>query len=298
MIQQILGALETFGQFFTDRLFDDAGTGKADQGVRFGDLHIAQHGIGCCHPARGRMGQHHDVRQPRFLEHLHRNRCARHLHQTQNALLHAGSTGCGKEDQRGLEGNRPFSRRHDGIAHIHGHGPPHEGKILHRNHNLGPPHLAFGNQHRVFFTGLLARFLDPVRIAFLIAEMQRVDHRFGHCDLYKNAVIENRPQPVPRADCHVVIAVCADIEVVRQFTVKQHCAAIIAFGPKIVGHFTSRKQRVDRGADVVGDPVHVRAFDGFASFEIGRSGAECNQRCMAIRAASHMIAIERSIVRS
>ena len=43
---QILGTLETVGQFLSDRLFDDARPGKADQGAGFGEMDIAEHGVG------------------------------------------------------------------------------------------------------------------------------------------------------------------------------------------------------------------------------------------------------------
>ena len=45
VIQQILGALESFGQLLPDRLFHDPGTGETDQRIRFGNMDIAQHGI-------------------------------------------------------------------------------------------------------------------------------------------------------------------------------------------------------------------------------------------------------------
>lgn len=39
---------------------------------------------------------------------------------------------------------------------------------------------------------------------------------------------------------------------------KQHCATIIAFGPKVVRRFAARKDRIDPWPNVIGDPVHVQ----------------------------------------
>ena len=40
--------------------------------------------------------------------------------------------------------------------------------------------------------------------------------------------------------------------------VKQHGAAIIAFGPQVVRRFATRKDRIDPRPNIVGDPVHVQ----------------------------------------
>ena len=39
-----IGTLKAGGKFFMDGLFDDAGTGEADERVRLGDVHVAEHG--------------------------------------------------------------------------------------------------------------------------------------------------------------------------------------------------------------------------------------------------------------
>jgi hypothetical protein len=62
----------------------------------------------------------------------------------------------------------------------------------------------------------------------------------------------------------MMIAICADIQIVAQFTMEQHGSAFIAFRPKVLGHIALREHRIDPWADVVGDPVHW-------VFSIGRS---------------------------
>ena len=43
MLQQILGALETFRQFFLDCILNDTRARKTDKRAGLGDLNIAQH---------------------------------------------------------------------------------------------------------------------------------------------------------------------------------------------------------------------------------------------------------------
>ena len=66
-------------------------------------------------------------------------------------------------------------------------------------------------------------------------------------------------ETVTGRNVHVVPAVRADIQIFRNLAVKQHRAALRAFGPKIVRRFATRKDRVDPRPDVIGDPVHCSA---------------------------------------
>ncbi|CAM3338581.1 hypothetical protein PANO111632_14890 [Paracoccus nototheniae] len=256
MFQQIFGALESFGQLFADGLFDDPGACETDQGIRFGDVDIAQHRIAGRHPARGRMGQHDDIGDARFLEHLDRDGGAGHLHQRQDALLHARATGGGEEDQRLADLDRAFGGGDDGIADIHAHGPAHEAEVLTHGDDRRPADLSLGDQHGLFFAGGFLRGLHAVGIFLLVPELQRVDDRIGNLHLDEGAAVEQRAKAFARGDPHMVIAVRADVQIVRQFPVEQHGPAFGAFGPQILGHIAAREQRVDARADIVRDPVH------------------------------------------
>jgi len=77
MVLEIFGALETVRQLLADGLLDDPGAGETDQRPRLGDLHIAQHAVGCRHAAGGRIGEHHDVGLPGLAQILHRDGRAR-----------------------------------------------------------------------------------------------------------------------------------------------------------------------------------------------------------------------------
>ena len=99
VVAQIFGALEAFGQLLADGLLDDARAGEADQRAGLGDMDVAEHGVGGGDAAGRRIGEDDDVGQLRVAERLDRDRGARHLHQRQDALLHARAARGGEHDE-------------------------------------------------------------------------------------------------------------------------------------------------------------------------------------------------------
>ena len=131
-----------FGQLLADGLLDDARTGEADQRAGLGNVDVAEHGVGGGDAAGGRMGQHHDVRQPRLAQLLHGDGGARHLHQREDAFLHARAAGSGKQNERRL---RFTARAHAGDHRFAGGGAEraaHEIEILHGGDDLVALQLA------------------------------------------------------------------------------------------------------------------------------------------------------------
>ena len=53
-----------------------------------------------------------------------------------------------------------------------------------------------------------------------------------------------------------MVTVGTYMQAVSQFAMEQHGVTLRAFGPKIFWNVTSRKNRVDPWANVVGNPVH------------------------------------------
>ena len=69
VFEQKFAALKTFRQFLADGLLDHARPGKADQRLRFGDDHVAEHRKARGHAAGRRVGQNGDKRQTRVVQH-------------------------------------------------------------------------------------------------------------------------------------------------------------------------------------------------------------------------------------
>ena len=55
MVQKVLGRLKVFRELLANRLLDYPPAGKADLCTRFGDMDVAEHGIGSRHAACGRV---------------------------------------------------------------------------------------------------------------------------------------------------------------------------------------------------------------------------------------------------
>jgi hypothetical protein len=114
---QELGALEAFGQRHAHGGFDHARAGKADQGLGLGDHHVAHEGKAGAHAAHGRVGQHADVGQAFLGQAGQRGIGLGHLHQRQQAFLHARAAGGGEADEGHLLLDGGFDAAHKALAH-------------------------------------------------------------------------------------------------------------------------------------------------------------------------------------
>src|ERR1043165_10280759 len=100
VFEEELGALEILRQLLTDGLFDDAWTGKTDQGFWLGDNQVAEHGEARGHAARRRVCQHRDEGKSRLVQLRERGGDLRHLHQAECAFLHPRAARSRKGDDR------------------------------------------------------------------------------------------------------------------------------------------------------------------------------------------------------
>ena len=187
------------------------------------------------------MREYHNIRQPCFFEHLNGHRAARHLHQAKNTLLHARAARRRKQDKRTFQFHRALSGCNDCIANIHAHRAAHKRKILRRSDDRGAPDFALGHQHGFFFAGIFLGCFHSVRVFFLIPKIQRIGDGFWHGYIHKNAAIKQAFKSGPRADPHMMPALGANVQILAQLAVKQHAAAVGAFGPEVLGHFAPRE---------------------------------------------------------
>ena len=92
-------------------------------------MNIAQHGKRSGNAAGGRIGQNRNIRNTFFLHLINRRRGTGHLHQGQNALLHAGAAGGSDNNQRVIIAGRNFSRFNYSLADGHSHRAAHKREI-------------------------------------------------------------------------------------------------------------------------------------------------------------------------
>ena len=256
LFQKIFRALEAFRQFLADRLLDHARSGKADERVGLGDMDIAQHGVGGCDTACGRVGQNDDIGQGRIAQHFHGDRGARHLHQRQAAFLHARATGSGENDQRCLALHRLFGGLDEALAGGHAERAAHEGEILNQDDAFHPADMADGNRHRVIAAGLLAGGLDARGVGLVVLELQRVLGNL-RCVQVLVLTVEGELETPGRSNAHVMPGGRHE-QAGFQVLVKDHFARLGALDPKIVGRVPLGEDfRHPRRCDL-GQPVLAR----------------------------------------
>jgi hypothetical protein len=255
VLLEIFGALEAVGQLLADGLLDHARAGEADQRAGLGDVDVAQHGVGGGDAAGGRVGQHDEIGQAGSTQAPHRDRGARQLHQREDALLHARPAGRREDDIGRAHLERRLGALDEGLAGGHAERAAHEVEVLHRDGHRQAFDRALADLEGVGGAGLGAGVLQPVDIALLVAELQRVDRDLGQGDLGPLAVVEGHAQPVGRGDAHMVVGAGDDEAVGLDVLVEDHLPGIGALDPEVLGAL-ALEQGLDARADDVGNPVH------------------------------------------
>ena len=138
-----LRRLEAGRQISVSGFLHHARTGKTDHALGFGQDHIAQSGEARGHTTGCRVGEHRNVAQARLGVARQGTAGLGHLHQAQDALVHARSTR-GGEDDHGLGFlGRDLDGAGDLFAHHAAHAGGEEAEVHDRQHtglavNRGP----------------------------------------------------------------------------------------------------------------------------------------------------------------
>src|SRR5262252_1905129 len=293
---QILRLLETFRQFFPDGLLDHARAGKTDERARFGDVNVAQHGIGSGDAAGGWIGEHDDVGLACGTQILHRYGCAGHLHERQNAFLHARPSGRRKQDERRAFLRSRLQSLDDCLTGLHAERAAHKVEILHRDDNRKAVELAKAKLECVFQTRLGARVAQPVGIAPLVPELQRIGCDLRYPDVDPGLSVEHRFEARRCAHAHVIVGNRNDELVRLDVFVKHELPRVGAFDPQILRHLAPVEKATDLWPDDVGDPVHevysaacCRALRTPAASSVTSSWTDATVAAVALPAASRLV---------
>jgi hypothetical protein len=117
LVLQELGALEAFGQLHAHGGLDHARAGEADQGLGLGNDDIADEGKAGGDATEGGIGQHRDVGQALLGQARERGIGLGHLHQAQQAFLHARTARGGEADEGDFLFNGGLYTAHKALAH-------------------------------------------------------------------------------------------------------------------------------------------------------------------------------------
>ena len=203
------------------------------------------------------MGEDHDIGKPRCLEVPYRNRRARQLHERKDALLHARPARGSKQhegrfllDGRTHRGDDRFARRHAERA-------AHEREILHRDDDRESIERALAGNDRILGIGLLLGFLEPVGIAPLVAEFERIEGCCRKLDRRIGALIEHRSEPDIWRHAHVIAGARDDELIGFEIAIEHHLSGFGAFDPHVLRRLALDAENVaDLGANEILDPVH------------------------------------------
>ncbi len=169
--------------------------------ARLGNVDVAQHGVGGRDAAGGRVGQHDDVGQAGLLQHARPQPWCAAAASATGCLPACGRRPRRRTARRGslsLDGN--VHRLDDHLAGSHAERAAHEANVMDDGDHFDAAALAAAREHRIFHAGLAAMFLEPVGIALLVAEFQRIGATFGGSIRLVLAIVEEIAQPLLRGD--------------------------------------------------------------------------------------------------
>ena len=294
--QQILGALEAFGQLLADGLLDHPRPREADHRPGLGQMDVADHGEGRGDAARGRVGQDHDVGQARLLDLLHRHRGPCHLHQGQRALLHPRPARGGHHDEGRVVAHRMARGGDETLAQAGAHRAAHELEVHHRDHGRQAADPAEGRLQRVGGLGLGLGLAQTVGVFLLVAEAQRVGRAARHLQPLPATLVEQGFEPVVGPDPHMVVTMRADALVGVEVAVEDHPLAGRALLPEILRHLglVARIEGADLRPDIVGEPAH-RAAPRTASARARTLACRAGTRAGVARPCASRFLARRSI---
>ena len=234
MLEEEFGALEALGELLADGLLDDAGAGKADEGVGFGDIQVAEHGEAGSDAAGGGVGEDGDVGDADGGQAGEGCGDFGELHEACDAFHHACAAG-GRDDDEGAAGVvGAIDGAGDGFTDDGAHAAADEG-VFHYGEDDGIcPHVAGGVDDGVVEAGLFLGFSEASLVGLEVGEVEGVGG--AEVEVYEViAGFEEVGDAVFGVDAEVAAAPGADLEVGVEVGFEDGLAAITAFDPKAFG---------------------------------------------------------------
>ena len=158
----------------------------------------------------------------------------RHLHQTENSLLHARAAGRGDDHHRQFFRRGPLHHPGDLLADHRTHRSAHEAEIHHAEY-VGVPVQPGGTaDDRIVERSLFRILRQPHTIRFRIGESERIDRLEIAVHLDEAVWIGERDDPGVRLHRQMAVAVPADQKIVMKPVGVERLAAVPAFDPRTV----------------------------------------------------------------
>ena len=280
MFQREFRRLEFLGQLLANGVLNHTTPSEADERAGLGNNHVALHRETRGHASRGGVGNHRKIRQARLTVTLNRGRDFRHLHERNQALLHARAARTGKQHQRQALFGGMLGQARDALAHHRAHRAHEECGIHYSNRHAHAGDATHAAAHALAKSRLLSHAADFVQVA---GEIERVG--FGHVRFlgFKPALeafrVEHARQALGRRHTEVMATLGAHFVIGKHALRVGNAMALRTRDPRIVAHMQRRiawrrtgaphaRDAAERGVD----RSHGHAVD--AAMLVGRHGEE------------------------
>ena len=226
--EQELGALKAGRELLPNRLLDDARTGEADERALLGEVHLPEEREARRDAARGWVEEHAEVGKPRVPVALERRDGLGHLHQAEDAFLHARPS-AGAEQYDGKTFRRSALEEARDLLADHGaHRPAHEGEQEGAPRHGTPLDACASDLHAFAGTRRLLRGADSLGVGLAVDELERVGGCEVRVPLLERALVEQQLTPPGGGELVVVAALRADFEVGGEGVGRERLAAPVA----------------------------------------------------------------------
>src|SRR6266542_6669044 len=203
---------------------------ESDNSARLGDYCVAKHRVTGTHPTGCRVRQNRHVRNAAFGKLRKNCRGLRHLHQTQDALLHARAAGCRNKNEREFSLERLLSEPRDLFTDNRAHRATHEREVHHAKTNGQSHELSRERQDGVAITRLYGGPFKALRILRKAQRVGRTD--LGLC-LLGRAFVEKNIEVLNRTNSAMVLTRRTHVEVPDEFLAEVRVAALVALLPRV-----------------------------------------------------------------
>jgi hypothetical protein len=231
-LEQERRALRLGWQLLLGDLLDHPRAGEADQRALLGDQHVAHAGVAGRHAAQGRVGQDGDVRHAGRAELRQGRDRLGHLHQREDALVHARAAGRIDRHQRRAAGQRALGGAGDLLAHDAAHAGGHEAKVEHDQLQRQAVEARAAADGRLAFAGPGAGLDQLLRVLLAVGHKgERIAWRQLDVTFLKGLVVDQLGDAFARPKTRVVLALVAHLEIVLELADVQQLSTPLVFAP-------------------------------------------------------------------
>ncbi len=210
---------EPLRQLLAGGLGDHAWPGEVQPGAGLGDADVRERREAGDHTTGTGVHEHGDERRRRFIDEVDGAAGLGHLHETQDALLHARPSGGADRDQRQIFAGGELHAAPQLLAHDAAHAAAHEAEVHNGENALRAVNGRRAGHDRLAQSGLGLRFPHPFRIRLEVDEAEWVERRDQRPELAEGVLVGELAHALSGPDAQMVITVRAHHEIGAYLTV-------------------------------------------------------------------------------